>query len=110
MTNADSFSSLASLVGQWTGFAYDGQALRVTYSLHANESVLMENWQFRGTDALTLYHLDNETLMATHYCPLCNQPRLELTEVRGASTAESTSENLSTIAGRHRAGFRCGPR
>jgi hypothetical protein len=43
----------------------------------------MENWQFRGTDALTLYHLDNETLMATHYCPLCNQPRLDLTEVRG---------------------------
>ena len=43
----------------------------------------MENWQFRGTDALTLYHLDNETLMATHYCPLCNQPRLDLTEAHG---------------------------
>jgi hypothetical protein len=81
MTNADYFSSLASLVGQWTGLADDGQAVRVTYSLHANESVLMENWEFRGTDALTLYHLDNETLMATHYCPLCNQPRLDLTQV-----------------------------
>jgi hypothetical protein len=83
MTSADYFSSLASLVGQWTGVADDGQNLRVTYSLHANSSVLMEKWQFRGTDALTLYHLDNATLMATHYCPLCNQPRLDLTEVTG---------------------------
>ena len=83
MTNADYFLSLASLAGQWTGVADDGQALCVTYSLHANRSVLMEQWHFRGTDALTLYHLDNATLMATHYCPLCNQPRLDLTEVTG---------------------------
>jgi hypothetical protein len=44
----------------------------------------MEHWQLRDTDALTLYHLDNEQLMATHYCPLCNQPRLDLVEVQGA--------------------------
>jgi hypothetical protein len=30
------------------------------------------------TDAMTLYHMDGDVLMATHYCPLCNQPRLNL--------------------------------
>lgn len=39
----------------------------------------MEQWYLNETtDALTLYHMDDEILMATHYCPLCNQPRLNL--------------------------------
>jgi hypothetical protein len=107
MTNADHFSSLASLAGKWTGVADDGQTLHVTYSLHANDSVLMENWQFRGTDALTLYHLDNETLMATHYCPLCNQPRLDLTEVRGGHFRFScvSATNLTSCDMEHQHAF-----
>jgi hypothetical protein len=107
MTNADYFLSLASLAGQWTGLADDGQTLRVTYSLHANSSVLMEQWQFRGTDALTLYHLDNATLMATHYCPLCNQPRLDLTEVAGGRFRFScvSATNLSSLDSEHQHAF-----
>jgi hypothetical protein len=39
----------------------------------------MEHWTLsETTDALTLYHMDGDILMATHYCPLCNQPRLHL--------------------------------
>ena len=107
MTNADHFSSLGSLVGKWTGVGDDGQTLRVKYSLHANESVLMEQWQFRGTDALTLYHLDNETLMATHYCPLCNQPRLDLAEVRGGRLRFScvSATNLTSRDMEHQHAF-----
>jgi hypothetical protein len=105
--NVDYLLSLASLAGRWTGVADDGQIIRVTYSLHANSSVLMENWQFRGTDALTLYHLDNETLMATHYCPLCNQPRLDLTEVRGRRFSFSfvSATNLSSRDAEHQHAF-----
>jgi hypothetical protein len=105
--NVEYLLSLASLVGRWTGVADDGQIVRVTYSLHANSSVLMENWQFRGTDALTLYHLDNETLMATHYCPLCNQPRLDLTEVRSRRFSFScvSATNLSSRDSEHQHAF-----
>jgi hypothetical protein len=84
MTHFSYFNTLVSLTGHWTGKAQDGQMLRVAYSLHANNSVLMEHWQLRNTDALTLYHLDNDKLMATHYCPLCNQPRLDLVDVQDA--------------------------
>jgi hypothetical protein len=107
MTNADYFLSLASLKGRWIGVADDGRALRVQYSLHANASVLMEQWEFRGTDALTLYHLDSEKLMATHYCPLCNQPRLDLIEVEGACFRFScvSATNLINLSDEHQHAF-----
>jgi hypothetical protein len=73
------FETLKSLVGTWVGTTESGRLLRVCYSLHAKTSVLMESWTLSETvDALTLYHMDHEILMATHYCPLCNQPRLDL--------------------------------
>jgi hypothetical protein len=81
MAHDDHFKSLTSLTGHWIGQAADKQTLRVQYSLHADGSVLMEHWQLRQADALTLYHLDGDTLMATHYCPLCNQPRLNLVQM-----------------------------
>jgi hypothetical protein len=70
---------LKTLVGEWQGVTGSGRTLTVTYSLHAKASVLMEHWQLnQTTDALTLYHMDGAVLMATHYCPLSNQPRLNL--------------------------------
>ncbi len=30
---------------------------------------------------MTLYHLDGDSLLATHYCPQGNQPRLKLSPV-----------------------------
>jgi hypothetical protein len=73
------FAKLASLAGQWGGITPTGKELTVTYTRHAMASVLMEHWQLNATtDALTLYHMDGDVLMATHYCPYCNQPRLNL--------------------------------
>jgi hypothetical protein len=73
------FATLQSLVGRWSGTSPAGRNLMVTYTLHAKASVLMEHWRLsETTDALTLYHMDGDILMATHYCPLCNQPRLNL--------------------------------
>jgi hypothetical protein len=43
----------------------------------AGDSVLIETWtQSRGREALTIYHVDGEELLATHYCPKGNQVRL----------------------------------
>jgi hypothetical protein len=73
------FCDLKKLVGKWEGISPAGRTLTVSYTLHAKDSVLMEHWQLsETTDALTLYHMDADLLMATHYCPLCNQPRLNL--------------------------------
>ncbi len=78
-SSGEVFNHLRTLVGEWAGTTDDGRELGVAYTLSANDTVLVETWALRpGLDALTLYHMDVEVLIATHYCPLGNQPRLRL--------------------------------
>jgi hypothetical protein len=102
------FESLKSLVGQWQGITPAGRNLLVTYTLHAKTSVLMEHWRLsETTDALTLYHMDGDVLMATHYCPLCNQPRLNLAYDRDGEFGFEfvTATNLARIDEAHQHSF-----
>ncbi len=81
------FMSLKHLVGDWSGIDEDGHLARVNYRLTANQSALVEDWTFyNDAEALTIYHMDKETLMATHYCPIGNQPRLDLNARRADGT------------------------
>jgi hypothetical protein len=73
------FTRLQELVGEWEGTTEAGRRLLVQYRLVAKGSVLVESWTLGpGRESLTLYHLDGDRLLATHYCPLGNQPRLAL--------------------------------
>ncbi len=75
------FKELGGLVGTWEGTFANGRKHTVTYRLTAGGTVLLETWALApGRESLTLYHLDGETLVATHYCPQGNQPRLQLGE------------------------------
>ena len=79
MNDAEVFEQLKTLVGNWSGVTDSGRALSVNYKLVANNSVLVETWELAPQrEALTLYHMDAGKLIATHYCPIGNQPRLEL--------------------------------
>ena len=81
------FAQLQTLVGEWEGKTDAGRVLKVSYRLVANNTVLVETWTLGPQrEALTLYHMDNESLIATHYCPLGNQPRLRLKEAGSASS------------------------
>ena len=73
------FSQLKTLVGDWRNAANPKSPLRVRFSLTAGGTVLVEEWK-RGEapHSLTLYHRDGAALVATHYCPQGNQPRLAL--------------------------------
>ena len=74
------FDQLKGLAGAWRGQRPNGRDIGVTYRLTAAGSVLVETWAL-GPDreSLTLYHMDGAELVATHYCPIGNQPRLRLT-------------------------------
>jgi hypothetical protein len=75
---AAAFSSLKSLVGDWQGRDGD-RVVSVSYRLTANDSALVETWTMSPTrESMTIYTLDGERLIATHYCPQGNQPRLLL--------------------------------
>ena len=79
LSPAEAFEELKSLHGEWKGTTEAGGAEKVSYRLVANDTVLVEAWVLSsGREALTLYHRDGEALIATHYCPRGNQPRLKL--------------------------------
>jgi hypothetical protein len=88
------FAQLQTLVGEWEGKTEAGRSLKVSYRLTANNTVLVETWTLGPQrESLKLYHMDNESLIATHYCPVGNQPRLRFKE--GGSTSLFVFEFVS---------------
>jgi hypothetical protein len=82
---ANAFKQLSSLVGTWEGKFEDGRPHSVSYRLTAGGTVLVETWTLGpGRESMTLYHIDGDALVADHYCPQGNTPRLELTKGGGA--------------------------
>jgi hypothetical protein len=80
------FTQLQTLAGEWEGKTEAGRLLKVSYRLTAAGTVLVETWTLGPQrESLTLYHMDNESLIATHYCPVGNQPRLRFKEGGSAS-------------------------
>ncbi len=80
----ETFDRLKGLVGAWRGLRSDGREIGVTYRLTAAGTVLVETWALGpGRESLTLYHMDGAELVATHYCPIGNQPRLQMTAALG---------------------------
>ena len=71
------FDRLSSLKGEWNG-QIDGVNTTLIYTLTANGSALME--QFRpekGPEMITMFTIDGDHLIATHYCSAKNQPQME---------------------------------
>jgi hypothetical protein len=78
------FDRLASLQGNWDG-EQRGSKVRVTYTLTANGSALME--QFRpdnGPVMITMFTVDRDHLIATHYCSARNQPQMVTSAITDA--------------------------
>ena len=77
-TSSIQFETIAALTGEWR--VTEQASLRIVFEPTAGGSVIIERWM-RGDrmHSLTVYHLDGERLIATHYCPQGNQPRLAAT-------------------------------
>ena len=76
------FDRLKSLQGQW--LLNGTEQVQSEFEVTAGGSVLLETL-FPGTDKemLTLYHLDGDDLVLTHYCVLGNQPRMKAAKLDG---------------------------
>lgn len=72
------FQDLCELEGTWECAPGSGRKLTVSFKRYAGGTALVETWHMGGgRDSLTIYHLDGAALLATHYCPQGNQPRLQ---------------------------------
>ncbi len=79
------FDRMKALVGSWQGTKKDGKAVKVTYTLVADGSAVMETLEPGDESAMiTMYHPDGSRVMMTHYCSAHNQPRMRAE----AATAE----------------------
>jgi hypothetical protein len=71
------WKQLSTMVGTWeTGGA---QKMKIVYRMTGGGSALMET-MFPGTnhEMVTMYHLDKNRLVLTHYCAAMNQPTMTL--------------------------------
>lgn len=82
---------LKTLAGEWRGHVVteDGPPAEVVYSLTAGGSTVTERL-FPGTahEMVTMYHLDGNDLVLTHYCAMGNQPRMKLAQATGTDPVE----------------------
>lgn len=74
---AAAFELLTGLTGNWMVLTDQGWSFPAEFRLTAAGSVLVETWNMSPRrQSMTVYHRDGAHLIATHYCPLGNQPRL----------------------------------
>ena len=68
-----------SMVGTWEGKSPAGETSQVTYKLEAEGTAVMEDSHMASEDMLSMYYVDGDQLLMTHFCPSNNQPRMKAT-------------------------------
>ena len=86
----NTFNKLKMLEGTWEGKTAQGQPVKVTYHVISGGTAIMSE---ASEDAMvTMYHLDGDRLLMTHYCGAGNQPRMV-----GKLSADGKSLDFSFI-------------
>jgi hypothetical protein len=77
------FDRIKSLAGEWNSKSTKGWTEKESYQVIAGGSVVMHlsYGAHPGEWMATMFHMDGEHLMLTHYCIARNQPRLRATEI-----------------------------
>jgi hypothetical protein len=69
------FEELKALNGSWEGKAANGEPVQVSYRVTSNGSAVMSEIMGKE-DMISMFNLDGDRLMITHYCSMGNQPRM----------------------------------
>ena len=79
--SSPTFDKLKSLAGTWKGKTDDGKPVTISYKVVSAGTSVMETLDMGDTPEamITMYHLDGNKTMMTHYCSMGNQPRMKTT-------------------------------
>lgn len=97
-----SFDLLKGMEGKWVGKNNQGQSLEVSFRMTAGGSALMSEIHGHGPEnMITMFHMDGDRLLMTHYCGAGNQPRMKLvaSDARSASFEFFDGTNIGPGAG-----------
>lgn len=74
---AQAFATLRTLAGRWEATTAKGRA-SATYQLVSGGTAVLERMKMAGEqEMITVYYLDGNRLLLTHYCEAGNQPRMQ---------------------------------
>ena len=75
------FDSIKSLAGNWEGKSSMGDPVEVSFRSTAAGSAIMSEIRSqmngKSEDMVTMFHMDGDRLLLTHYCEAGNQPRMQ---------------------------------
>lgn len=81
------FEKLKGLAGHWRGTSANGDAVDLEYEVVAGGSAVVEHLRPAGGEPaeamVTVYHLDGDDLLLTHYCVAGNQPTMRAVAIEG---------------------------
>jgi hypothetical protein len=76
-----SFDSIKALAGHWEGKGEMNEPVHVSFKLTAGGSAVMSEitsqMHGKSDDMITMFNLDGDRLLMTHYCEAGNQPRMK---------------------------------
>ena len=79
------FEKVKQLSGTWSGKDEEGLPATVKYDVMSGGSIVTESLKPQNEpEMLTVYHLDGDKLLCTHYCSRNNQPRMRLDQYDAA--------------------------
>jgi len=77
------FAPLRFLVGEWISKRADGKVMKASYRFTSGDTSLTETLTPEKESAMTtMYNVNGNSLMLTHYCSLNNQPRMKAAEYK----------------------------
>jgi hypothetical protein len=80
------FDQLKSLAGTWEGKKGGDAPVKLTYEVVSNGSVVMERLQSaKEAEMITMYCVEGNRLVVTHYCSMGNQPKMQTAALTGAT-------------------------
>ena len=68
-----------SMVGTWEGKSSSGDTSTVTYKLMGGGTGVMAEMHMIEEDMTSMFYVDGDRLLMTHFCPSGNQPRMVAT-------------------------------
>ena len=99
------FERIKKFAGKWKGKSTRGWEEEVSYKVIAKGSVVVGNSfdAHPNETMMTMYHMDGDKLMLTHYCVAQNQPRLVATDFsQDGNTITFTFKDATNIPSRNK--------
>src|SRR5436190_790475 len=74
---------IKALAGDWVLAEKPNDPPYCTYRVVSGGTAVMEDLMPDGENMITMYHLDGDALVMTHYCGLGNQPKMKAKPMSG---------------------------